>query len=61
VWDRALVVLKGPARVELQQEVSPLGVDEKCGVTRLEIHPMMAITETTRPRTIEITTIQMRI
>jgi hypothetical protein len=41
--------------------VSALGVDEECGVTRLEIHPRMAITETTRARTIEITTIQMMI
>jgi hypothetical protein len=41
--------------------VTALGIDEECRVARLELHQRKAMTETTRPRTIERTMTQMMI
>ena len=59
--NRSLVVLESPARVELQQEVTALGIDQECRVARLETSSKMVIAEMMRPRTIEITMTQMMI
>lgn len=57
--DCTLVVPKCAPGVEFEQEVSALAVDQKDSLSGLQFHQRNAMTETTRARTIEMTTIQM--
>jgi hypothetical protein len=61
MWNRALVILESPLRVELEEELAALGVDEKRRVPSSKRHQKIEITETISPRTMATTTIQTMI
>ena len=53
------MILEGAIRVEVEEELTSLGIDQEGRITRLQPHESRANTVTPRPSTMEMTTTQM--